>query len=91
VSLFGFEVPLLCSFRRMTGYNCPGCGMTRSFAFMAHGHVIEAFRMNAIGPLFFAFLASQVPWRIWRLWRGPPAVPRPRGLAGEPLDRASGA
>lgn len=75
VSLFGQEVPVLCGWRQMTGMPCMGCGLTRSFTYMAHGHVIEAFRMNLLGPLLFALLVGQIPWRLVMLWRGP--APRP--------------
>lgn len=66
VSLFGWDIPVVCGFRRITGTGCPGCGLTRSFAFMAHGQVIEAFRMNWIGPVLFLAFASQPPYRIYR-------------------------
>ncbi len=70
LSFFGNEVPVLCGFRRITGMPCMGCGMTRSFTFMAHGQVRQAFEMNYIGPVFFAVVAGQIPWRILTLWRG---------------------
>lgn len=70
LTLFGEPIPMMCSFRRITGYGCPGCGMTRAFVYMAHGQVLEAFRMNPVGPPFFAFILSQVPWQGWRLVSG---------------------
>jgi len=70
LTLFGEPVPVLCSFRRLTGYGCPGCGMTRSMVFMAHGLVLDAFKMNPAGPPLFAFLATQVPWQAWKLFSG---------------------
>jgi len=69
VSFFGYEVPVLCGFRRLTGQECPGCGLTRSFSFMAHGHLRAAFNTHMLGPLAFALLAVQIPLRAWRLWR----------------------
>jgi hypothetical protein len=72
VSLFGMEVPVLCSWRQLTGMGCPGCGLTRSFTFMAHGRVVEAFRLNPLGPPMFLFVAVQVPWRVLRLVRRRP-------------------
>ncbi len=70
LSFFGAEVPVMCGFRRITGMPCMGCGMTRSFTYMAHGQVRQAFEMNLIGPFFFAVVAAQIPWRILTLWRG---------------------
>lgn len=77
LSLFGVEIPVVCSFRTLTGYGCPGCGLTRSFTFMAHGAIFQAFAMNPLGPPLFAVVASQLPWRGWRLlkqMRGAPAA-----------------
>jgi hypothetical protein len=70
VTLFGEPVPMLCSFRRLTGYGCPGCGMTRSFVFLAHGQIAEAFRLNPAGPFMFVFMASLIPWQGTVLYRG---------------------
>ena len=73
VSFFGWDVPPLCMFKRITGMDCPGCGLTRSFTYMGHGDVIDAFTRHKLGPPFYLFVAAQVPWRavkLWRLWRG---------------------
>ena len=70
VTFFGYPIPELCTYRRMFGVGCPGCGLTRSFSFMAHGALVEAFRMNWMGPPFFAFVAFQLPYRIVKLARG---------------------
>lgn len=70
VSLFGVEIPMMCGFRRLTGMPCPGCGMTRSFSFLAHGDLLAAVRVNFLGPLLFLFVATQVPYRAIRLARG---------------------
>lgn len=69
VSLFGFDVPVLCTFRRFTGMSCPGCGLTRSFVFLAHGQLSLAFQMNPLGPIAFAWVVAQIPWRMVRLSR----------------------
>lgn len=82
VSLFGVEIPAMCTWRQLFGVGCPGCGLTRSFTFMAHGAVFDAFRMNWLGPLLFSVVAVQLPLRVIRLTRGrpdrevaPPAAP----------------
>lgn len=82
VSLFGWDVPVVCGFRRLTGVSCPGCGLTRSFVYAAHGHPLDAFRMNPFGPIGFLFVAAQVPIRAFRLWR--PRVRRPAGPERRP-------
>ncbi len=74
VSLYGGDVPVLCGWRRLTGWPCLGCGLTRSFAFMAHGRLADAFRMHPLGPLLFMGVAAQIPWRSFILWRGPRAA-----------------
>lgn len=66
VSIFGVDVPVMCGFRNMTGYGCPGCGLTRSFTFMAHGSPWEAFQMNYLGPFLFLAFASQPPYRAYK-------------------------
>jgi hypothetical protein len=70
VSLFGVPIPELCTYRRVLGVECPGCGLTRSFSFMAHGAWLEALKVNWMGPPFFAGVASQIPYRLFRLVRG---------------------
>lgn len=69
VELFGQRIPETCGYRRYLGVNCPGCGLTRSFTYMAHLDPLQAFRMNWIGPPFFAVVFFQVPYRSLRLWR----------------------
>ena len=48
----------LCFFKHLTGLDCPGCGLTRSFLSLARGHFLDAFHFNAAGPLvYLLFLA----------------------------------
>jgi len=51
-----------CGFLAQTGYPCPSCGMTTSFADMAHGHPVDAFLASRSGRCF-SWL-----WRSWRWW-----------------------
>lgn len=52
---------ILCPFRALTGYPCPGCGMTRAFSAIAHGELWRAVRYNPLSPLvFLAFIAIWV-------------------------------
>jgi hypothetical protein len=42
-----------CTFFARTGYPCPSCGMTTSFANMARGRVGRAFLAHPFGVVFF--------------------------------------
>jgi len=51
---------VLCPFRFLTGLPCPGCGMTRAFCHLAHGHFVSALQFNPFS--FFVFLAAIIAW-----------------------------
>jgi hypothetical protein len=53
--LANLAAPILpgCLFHRITGLPCLLCGMTRSLAATAHGHLVEAFRFHLLGPPLF--------------------------------------
>jgi len=38
----------VCQFHRLTGLNCPGCGMTRALYALLHGDVVAALHDNAL-------------------------------------------
>jgi hypothetical protein len=69
LTLFGYDVPVMCGFRALTGQECMGCGLTRSFAFMGHLQPVEAFGMHKLGPAIWGVIVAQVPYRGWTLWR----------------------
>ena len=69
VEFLGLRIPETCGYRRVLGMNCPGCGLTRSFTYMAHLDPVQAFRMNWLGPPFFAVVFFQLPYRARRLWQ----------------------
>jgi hypothetical protein len=62
-------LPELCLTRRWYGLDCPGCGMTRCFISLAHGDLVAAWAYNPAGPLLFAIVAFQLPFRSLQLWR----------------------
>ena len=41
--------PVICPFRRLTGLPCPGCGLTRSWVYLAHGRWGDAFAAHPFG------------------------------------------
>ena len=69
LSLGGWVIPELCMYKRMFHFECPGCGLTRSFVFMGHGDWAAAWGMNKIGPLLFVITATQVPYRMYLIAR----------------------
>jgi hypothetical protein len=62
-------LPPLCQLKMLTGIDCPGCGLTRSFIALGHGQWGESFRFNPAGPLWFAFIALQIPYQALQLRR----------------------
>ena len=62
-------LPETCHFRRWTGRDCPGCGMTRAFISIAHGDWRAAWRFNPASWYFYPLVFSQLPFRAWQLWR----------------------
>ena len=49
-----------CPLLNITGFACPGCGLTRGFHELFHGNLVAALDFNALIPvwaLVFAFLA----------------------------------
>jgi hypothetical protein len=52
----------LCPFRMLTGYPCPGCGLTHAFCSISHGHFKMAWQANPFGFLFYALAIVFVAW-----------------------------
>ena len=46
----------VCPLYSMTGFACPGCGLTRGFHALFHGDILTALDHNALIPVFGAFL-----------------------------------
>jgi len=67
VSMMGIRLPELCTFKRLTGMGCPGCGLTRSFTFMGHGELRQAMQMHVLGPMLYLGVVVQIPHRGWLL------------------------
>src|SRR5215216_3287807 len=52
----------VCPLYSMTGFACPGCGLTRGFHALFHGDIVSALDYNALLPFFalmigFGFMA----------------------------------
>jgi hypothetical protein len=51
------HIPAFCPFYVATGLPCPGCGLTRAFVCISHGHIVESFHWHPIGLLVYASFA----------------------------------
>lgn len=63
------ELPGVCVWKRTTGMDCPGCGLTRSFVSMAHGDLTAAVHYHPFGVVLFLLVATQIPYRAMRIRR----------------------
>ena len=50
----GFPGIDTCTFHALTGLSCPGCGLTRAFCAISHGHFQEAWNLHPFSFLFYA-------------------------------------
>ena len=54
-----------CPFHAVTGWWCPGCGLTRGVFALARGHVIDALRWNVFTPIVaLSLLMSAFTWAL---------------------------
>lgn len=51
--IHAFGIGMRCPFDRLTGYSCPGCGISGMFLCLLQGDIADAFRSN---PLTFCLL-----------------------------------
>jgi hypothetical protein len=53
-----------CTFYAVTRLPCPSCGMTSSFALLAHGDPWNSLKANAVGTLLALFCLALIPWNL---------------------------
>lgn len=51
-----------CLFHELTGWWCPGCGMTRALHALVHGDAGQALHMNPLGVVMLAVLPAMLLW-----------------------------
>lgn len=61
-----------CPFARVTGYRCPSCGMTTSFAWFVRGRFDRSWRANPAGSLLAPACVVLIPWLLAGAARGRP-------------------
>ncbi len=70
----GASLPGVCMGKRLTGVDCPGCGLTRSFVAMGNGQFAQAFQVHRIGVIIYLLVLLQVPLRAYAVVRGVPCL-----------------
>lgn len=59
----------LCTFHRLTGLPCPGCGLTRAFCALTHGDVRAAWHFNPFSLAFYAGCLLLLAWPLLSAWQ----------------------
>lgn len=59
------DLPVLCPYRRLTGWRCPACGLTRSIACALRGELRRAVAEHPLGPMVVAGVAATFIRRFW--------------------------
>jgi hypothetical protein len=68
--LHGWPIPELCQSKALFGIDCPGCGLTRSFIYLAHGDVAASYQRHRLGWLLAIVVLLQIPYRVWAIRSG---------------------
>lgn len=53
-----------CTFKEVTGYPCPSCGMTSSFALAIRGDLWHSAEANCVGTILAIGCLLFIPWAI---------------------------
>jgi hypothetical protein len=61
-----------CAFKRLTGFACPTCGLTRCVMALGRWHWREAFHWHPIAAGLAALVPVLALWDLRRAWRGAP-------------------
>ncbi len=59
LSLAGRSLPELCSFKRVTGIPCPGCGLSRSWVAALRGDLGASIAFHPLGWLVLLYAGAQ--------------------------------
>lgn len=59
-----------CPLLTMTGYACPGCGLTRGFHALFHGDILTAISYNALIPIYCIIFSYAVVYLLSMIFRG---------------------
>src|SRR5436309_919549 len=66
----GYPLPQSCLSRQWFHCNCPGCGLTRSFIYLAQGDWDRSLALHKVGWLMAIAVLAQFPYRWVALRNG---------------------
>lgn len=73
-----WPAPETCLSRGLFGIDCPGCGLTRSFIYLAAGDWPASVAANRVGWLYAFAVVVQIPYRLFMLaWLSKRGLPEP--------------
>jgi len=58
------EYPVVCIHEKLTGEQCPSCGLSHAFSLIVRGRIDEALQLNSASLRVFLFFALQLFMRI---------------------------
>jgi hypothetical protein len=58
------EYPVVCIHEKLTGEQCPSCGLSHAFSLIIRGRIDEALQCNSASLRVFLFFALQLVMRI---------------------------
>jgi hypothetical protein len=61
-------MPETCWSHSLFGVKCPGCGLTRSIVYLAHGDWEASWKMHRVGLVMALAILAQFPYCIVGLW-----------------------
>ncbi len=65
IILYLLNIKIPCIFHRITGFYCPGCGITRSLYHLFTLNFYQSFRYN---PLLFILYPILIPYCIYKIY-----------------------
>lgn len=59
-----FPALIPCPFKMLTGWPCPGCGLTHAFCDISHGNFAQGWVDNPFGFFFYALAIALLLWPL---------------------------
>jgi len=67
VSILSLRLASSCLSHEVLGFECPGCGLARSFVLIIHGRLRDSLRYHRLGIVLYCFFLYQAGFRAYCL------------------------